>query len=144
MLWLIVFSFRITIYFLPIFFTSVSLKLPLLPSVLEDYNVVLPVYIENIFFLAVKFTGQCKKGYSKEIAVEWKIKILCSIWAKHTSRPRFVCYRKGSDPMKFTKLNFWNVWHEAKYQGFNLLLGGRWMEQWFWKAFCLFPSFLSI
>lgn len=41
---------------------------------LEDYNVVLPLYIENIFFLAVKFTGQCKKGYSKEIAFEWKIK----------------------------------------------------------------------
>lgn len=73
-----VFSFRITISFLPIFFDFFKPKTS--PSVLEDYNVVLPIYIANIFFLTVKFAGQCKKGYRKEIAVAWKIK-LCSVCA---------------------------------------------------------------
>lgn len=63
-------SFRTTISFLPIF-----LKPKTSPSMLEDYSFVLPIYIANIFFLTVKFAGQCKKGYSKEIAVAWKIKL---------------------------------------------------------------------
>lgn len=91
-----VFSFRITIYFLPIFFDFFEPKTSL--SVLEVYNAVLPICIANIFFLHVKFTGQCKKEYSKEIAVAWKIK-LCNIWAQHTSWARYECYRKGSDPI---------------------------------------------
>lgn len=96
--WPTVFSFRIAISFLPIFFDFSKPKTS--PSVLEDYNVVLPIYAANIFFLAVKFTGQCKKGFGKEIAAAWKIK-LCSIWAQHISWARYVCYRKGSDPMTF-------------------------------------------
>lgn len=135
--WPMVFSFRITISFLPIFFDFFKPKTS--PSVLEDYNVVLPIYAANIFFLAVKFTGQCKKGFGKEIAAAWKIK-LCSIWAQQD----MYVIEKDLTPWLFTKLNFWDVWCEANYQGFNLPLGGKWMEYWVWKAFCLSLSFFYL